>query len=217
VPFDFLKRGKAEPASGAMSAGPAGAVRPTGGVAFDGLTEDWRLVGSMQISGRLSDVLNRRETIAIADVSWAPIDGSEPLTPVPGLQSIDPYDLIIVLAGEGSLPLFTDEERAARKVHKVCYEVALDLPPFRVIGTIYLHPGSDPERLLERATDMFVPVTEAAAFLGDDRIEGLNVDAILINRSYLRGVQQIDMRTGVAHSTLPGASMGGVDLDDRPG
>ncbi len=217
MPFDFLKRGKGQQAGGAASTGLAGAVHPSGGVAFDGLTEDWRLVGSMQISGRLSDVLNRRETIAIADVSWAPIDGSEPLTPVPGLQSIDPYDLIIVLAGEGSLPLFSDEERAARKVHKVRYEVALDLPPFRVVGTIYVHPGSDPERLLERATDMFVPVTEAAAFLGDNRIEGLNVDAILINRSYLRGVQQIDMRTGVAHQTLPGASMGGVDLDDRPG
>lgn len=214
MPFDFLKRGRAEPASPAVSAGPDGVV-PGGGVAFDGLTEDWRLVGSMQVSGRLSDVLNRRENIAITDVSWAPIDGSEPLTPVPGLQTVDPYDLIIVLAGEGSLPLLTDEERAARKVHKVRYDVALDLPPFRVIGTIYLHAGSQPDRLLERATEMFVPVTEAAAYLGDSRIQGDDVDAILINRSYLRGIEQVDRRTGVAHQTLPGASMGGKDPEDR--
>ena len=30
----------------------------------------------MQVSGRLSDALNKREPIAIDDVSWAPVDGS---------------------------------------------------------------------------------------------------------------------------------------------
>jgi len=216
MPFDFLKRGKEQPVGGSPSPSLAGPVRPSGGVAFDGLTEDWRLVGLMQISGRLSDVLNRREAIAIADVSWAPIDGSAPLTPVPGLQSVDPYDLIIVLAGDSTLPLLTDEERAARKVHKVRYDVALDLPPFRVTGTIYLHPGSDPDRLLERATEMFVPVTDAAAFLGDNRIEVAEVDAILINRSYLRGIRQIGTRTAAHVETIPGASLGGVPLPERP-
>jgi hypothetical protein len=215
MPFDFLKRGKAQPAPAAGSTGTAGAVRPTVGIAFDGLTEEWRLVGSVQISGRLSDILNRREAIPIADVSWAPIDGSEPLTPVPGLKSIDPYDLIMVLAVEGSLPPFTDDERAARKVHKISYDVALELPPFRVIGTIYVYPGSEPDRLLERATEMFVPVTEATAFLGDKRIEGLDVGTLLINRSYLRGLQQVDKRTGMAPQTLPGAPLGGVSWQDR--
>jgi hypothetical protein len=33
-------------------------------VAFEGLTEEWRLVGVMHLEGRLSDVLNRREPIA---------------------------------------------------------------------------------------------------------------------------------------------------------
>jgi hypothetical protein len=185
------------------------------GLAFDGLTEEWRLVGSVQISGRLSDILNRREAIPIADVSWAPIDGSEPLTPVPGLKSIDPYDLIIVVAAEGSLPPSTDEERVARKVHKISYDVALELPPFRVIGTIYVYPGSEPDRLLERATEMFVPVTDAAAFLGDKRIEIPDAGTILINRSYLRGLQQVDKRTGTPPQTLTGGSLGGVSWQDR--
>ncbi len=44
----------------------------------------------MEVSGRLSDALNRRDAISIRDVSWAPIDGSEPFSPVPGLRSIDP-------------------------------------------------------------------------------------------------------------------------------
>ena len=45
-------------------------------------------------------------------------------------------DLIMVTAGEDSLPPLTEGERAALKVHKVEYDVALELPPFRVIGTL---------------------------------------------------------------------------------
>lgn len=174
------------------------------------MTGERRLVGSMQISGRLSDILNRREAIPIADVAWAPIDGSGPLTPDPDLDSVDPYDLIIVLAGDGSLPPSTAEQRAAHKVHKVRYEVTLELPPFRVIGTIYVFPGAEPDRLLERATEMFVPVTEAAAFQGDRRIMGPDAEVILINLSYLRAVEQVDLRTGERHEPLPGAPLGGV-------
>ena len=85
----------------------------------------------------------------------------------PGLKSIDPYDLILVLAGEGSMPELTDAERAAHRVHKVSYDVALEAPPFRVVGTVFLHPGSEPDRLLDRATEMFVPVVDAVAMFGD--------------------------------------------------
>ena len=48
------------------------------GVAFTALTEDWRLHGGMQISGRLSDALNKREAIAITDVTWGPPDSDRP-------------------------------------------------------------------------------------------------------------------------------------------
>ena len=104
----------------------------------------------MHIDGRLSDALNRREAIAIADVSWAPVDGSGPFTPVPGLKSVDPYDLIVVLAGEGTLPPLSEAERAAHKIHKVPYDCVLEAPPFRITGTVYLFAGTEPERLLDR-------------------------------------------------------------------
>jgi hypothetical protein len=210
VPFDFLKRKRAPDASAAaVPAGPAVA-----GVAFDGLTEDWRLVGRMLVDGRVSDALNKREPIAIVDVRWAPIDGSEPLGPAPGLQSVDPYDLIIVLAGDDSLPE-TSDERAAHRVHKVSYEVALEVPPYRVAGTVYLYPGSEPDSLLSRATDMFVPVADAQATIEGRPIGDGGRGAILVNRQYLRGVEQIDARTGERHTKLPGASMGGVNWTDR--
>jgi hypothetical protein len=215
VPFDFLKR-KKDNGAGKPAVGQPAAGRPRSGrgVPFDGLTEEWRIVGNMEVSGRLSDALNKRESITISDVQWAPIDGSEPLAPAPGLKAVDPYDLIIVLASETSLPPLNDEERTAHRVHKVSYDVALEVPPFRVIGTVYLHPGSEPERLLDRATEMFVPVVEATAYL-DGNAVAPEMDAILVNRFYLRGIEQVDRRTGERHQKLPGAPLGGVSWQDR--
>ena len=128
---------------------------------------------------------------------------------------MDPYDLILVTAGEDSLPPLTEAERAALKVHKVAYDVALEVPPFRVIGTVYLHPGSEPDRLLERSTEMFVPVAEATARLGDVEVTDPEVEVILVNRFYLRGVTQVDKRTGEPHQKLPGSPLGGTSWQDR--
>jgi hypothetical protein len=195
VPFDFLRRKKDAPPGDARTGTPDAhppAVPSGRGVAFDGLTEEWRLVGRMEIEGRLSDALNRREAIPLADVSWAPIDGSDGFTEVPGLKSVDPYDLIMVLAGEESQPPLTEAERIAHKVHKVAYDVSLEAPPFRIEGTVYLFPGSDPERLLERANEMFLPVVDAAAYLGSQQLSQPGIGAILVNRFYLRGVTQLE-------------------------
>ena len=212
MPFDFLRR-KKEPAASTVPLVPG--VGEQDGIPFDGLTEDWRLVGRMLVAGRLSDALNKRVPIAIVGVSWAPIDGSEPLMPAPGLQSVDPYDLVIVLAGDESLPDMNDDERTAHRIHKVSYEVALEVPPFRVVGTVLLHPGSEPESLLQRSSDMFVPVVDATATMGDAPVKAPDGAAILVNRQYLRGVEQVDARTGERHAKLPGNSMGGVNWSDR--
>ncbi len=217
MPLNFLRRKKGD-ADGAGSGGrgAAGSARlPRTGVAFDGVTEEWRLVGRMSVEGRLSDALNKRESIEIHDVQWAPIDGSSPLVGAPGLRTIDPYDLILVLAGEGSMPELTDTERAAHRVHKVSYDVALEAPPFRIVGTVYLHPGSEPDRLLDPATEMFVTVVDAVAMLGEQRVGDPDVDTVLVNRFYLRGVEQVDKRTGLKAQKLPGRPLGGTTWQDR--
>jgi hypothetical protein len=215
VPLNFLRRKKPEGAQGAAPAPSAAPRAVRTGVAFHGITEEWRLVGRMNVEGRLSDALNKRESIAIHDVQWAPIDGSAPLVDAPGLKSVDPYDLILVLAGEGSMPELTDSERAAHRVHKVSYDVALEAPPFRVIGTVFLHPGSEPDRLLDRSTEMFVPVVDAVAMYGEDRVGDPDVDTVLVNRFYLRGVEQVDKRTGMKAQKLPGRPLGGTTWQDR--
>ena len=214
MPFGFLRR-KPEPKAAGPRPAPERPRLGGRGVPFDGLTEEWRLQGRMQIDGRLSDALNKRESIEISDVSWAPVDGSTEFSPVPGLRSVDPYDLIIVLAGETTQPPLTEAERAAHKVHKIAYDVALELPPFRVIGTVFLYPGSEPDRLLDRSTEMFVPVTDAVTILDKKEIGDPDVDTVLVNRFYLRGVTQIDKRTRARVQPLPGSPLGGVSWTDK--
>ena len=219
MPFDFMRRRKEPPADAAPDAAPsqgqAQGPGPGHGVRFDGMTEDWRLVGRMIIEGRLSDALNKRDPIALSDVEWAPMDGSEPLTPAPGLKSVDPYDLVLVIAGEDSLPAMSESERGAHKVHKVSYEVGLELPPYRVIGVVQLYPGYEPTRLLDRSNEMFVAVINATATLSGKAMGTPGTDVILVNRAYLRGVEQIDARTGERYEKLPGGSLGGAQWSDR--
>jgi len=78
-----------------------------------------------------------------------------------------------------------------------------------VIGTVYLFPGSEPERLLDRSTELFVPVTDAVALLGNHPLNDLDVDVVLVNRSYLRRVEQIDRRTVEATRALLGGPQAG--------
>jgi hypothetical protein len=211
VPFKLFGRGRGGEDEGRPS--PVTPPLPPG-IPFDALTDEWRLTGIMEVKGRLSDALNRREAIHLAAVSWAPVDGDGPLEPAPGLQSVDPYDLIVVLGGVDSQPPLDEKQREAYKLHKVAYDVALDCPPFRVVGTIHLFPGTDPARLLDRQTELFVPVTEAFTFIGGRRV-GEESEVALVNRSYLQGVEQIDRRTFEAVTPLPGRPLGGTSYGNR--
>ena len=215
MPFDFLRRRKDAAGDPAPEKAPASRADPGHEVLFEGLTEDWRLVGRMLVEGRLSDVLNKRESIPLADVLWAPMDGSEPLAAAPGLKSVDPYDLVLVFAGDDSLPEMSEDERSAHKVHKVSYEVGLEVPPYRVIGTVQLYPGYEPARLLDRSNELFVALTGARATLAGQPASPTGAGVILVNRAYIRGVEQIDALTGERYETLPGGSMGGAQWSDK--
>jgi hypothetical protein len=216
VPFDFLKRKKPAQDGDASTTAAAATSAPDGsGFPFEGMTEDWRLVGRMAIEGRLSDVLNQREPIPIDDVTWAPAGSSDPLAPAPGLRSIDPYDLVIVLAGNETQPDRTADQSSAHRVHKVSYEVALEAPPYRVTGTVFLDPGSEPDTLLQRSAEMFVAIVDATATIGGRQVGSGSYPTILVNRQYLRGVEQVDLRTGERHVKLPGQSLGGTNWSDR--
>jgi hypothetical protein len=125
-------------------------------------------------------------------------------SPTRRAPSVDPYDLILVLAGEGSMPELTDEERSAHRVHKVSYDVALEAePPFRIVGTVYLHPGTEPDRLLDRGDGDVRAVVRRPGLVRRGAGGDPDVDTVLVNRFYLRGVEQIDKRTGRRRRSFP--------------
>lgn len=202
MPFGFGRKKETDNISEPPPAA-AGARGPSRTVAFHGFTEDWRLEGEMELAGRLLDILNQREAIPVVNVRWAPVDGSAQLEPAPGIKSMDPYDLIVVIAGSNTLVAQTEEERSAHRIHKVSFDVALDAPPFRVVGTIQVHPGAAPESLLERGTQMFAAVTGPTVHFADVQLDLGGADAVLVNRIYLRDVVQVDKSTGRPFPPLP--------------
>jgi hypothetical protein len=214
MPFGFGRKKDAQPEAVNVAAvvdrhGPRE-------VRFHGLTEEWRLQGTMTISGRLLDTLNQREAVALSDVVWAPLEGNAPFEPAPGIRTVDPYDLIVVIAGPETLPSTDEDQRSAHRIHKITFDVALNAPPLRVVGTVQLHPGSEPDGLLERSTQMFVAVTRPSVTLAGQPIDiGEDADAALVNRFYLRGVEQVDIATGERHQRLPGTPLGGTNWRER--
>lgn len=185
-------------------------------IRFYGLTEEWRLRGVMTIAGRLLDTLNKREAVDLSDVVWAPLAAGGPFVPAPGIRAVDPYDLVVVIAGPDTLTSQEEDDRSAHRVHKITFDVALLAPPLRVVGTVALHPGSEPDGLLERSSQMFVAVTNPSIWLADTEIDlGETADAVLVNRFYLRGVEQVDLATREKHVRLPGIPLGGTNWRER--
>jgi hypothetical protein len=45
---------------------------------------------------------------------------------------------------------------------------------------------------MDRSSDLFFPVTNAIVLGADARLGDGEVDVVLVNRSYLRGVKQVD-------------------------
>ena len=216
MPFDFLRRKPSTPPTAARPSSAAEARAAEAIVPFDGLTEEWRLRGRMATKGRLSDALNRRAETPITDVSWAPVDGSADFQPVPGLKSVDPYDLILVLATADTTPEMTDEEKAAHKVHKLPFDVAIEAPPYRIVGTVFLRPGTDPSQLMDRSTEMFVPVVGGAVTRDGEPVPtDAALHSVLVNRFYIRGIEQVDLTTGERPVKLPGRPLGGTTWQER--
>ena len=85
MPFDFLKRKKAE--APRRSRPPTPVAAPTArGIPFVGLTEEWRLAGGWTHGPPLRRAQQAR-AVPIAEVRWAPVDGSAPLDEAPGLRA----------------------------------------------------------------------------------------------------------------------------------
>ena len=90
MPFDFLKRKKGRRRAGRVADPAAASASPRvtadRGSPFDGLTEEWRLVGGMEVDGRLSDALNRARADHDRTTSVGARSTARRARPAPGLR-----------------------------------------------------------------------------------------------------------------------------------
>ena len=184
MPFDLFghrERVAPVPVTGTEPASPAVA-------AFQAFTEDLRIVGTVQVDGRLSDALNRRTPLPVFAVRRGPIGAPEALDDAPDVHELDPYDLVVVAAGPDSQPPATAERRAALRMRKTRYDVCCELEGGLVYGTVHVHPGTSPGDLVGHRPELFVPVTGADVRVGGSSVDDAALDVAFVNRAYLRAV-----------------------------
>lgn len=156
---------------------------------FVALTEDSRIDATLAQGGvKLPDALERRAAINVNNVQQGPNDLSAPLAPAPGVKSVDPCDISIVMPAEDGEPLVSEADRDAWAKFRVAYDVTLETTPFRVSGVLLLLPSQDPLSLTERGTELFLPVFAPVVQMGAVTIKDTPGDAILVNRSHMRKV-----------------------------
>jgi hypothetical protein len=156
---------------------------------FIALTEDGRIDAMLAQGGvKLADALEKRAAISVNNAHQGPNDLSAPLVPAPGVKSVDPYDISIVMPAEDGEPVVSDADRNAWAKFRVAYDVTLEATPFKVSGVLLLLPSQDPFSLTERGTELFLPVFAPVVQMGAVTIKDTPRDAILVNRSHMRKV-----------------------------
>ena len=161
---------------------------------FVALTEDGRVDAMLQGSVKIADALEKRAPISVNNAQQGPNDLSRPLAPAPGVKSVDPYDISIVMPAEDGEPVVSDADREAWSRFRVAYDVTLEATPFRVSGVLLLLPSQDPLSLTERGTELFLPVFSPVVQVGAATIRDTPRDAILVNRSHMRKVSATKRR-----------------------
>ena len=205
MPFElFRHRDRAAPTPGGGGAPGTGApsVAP-----FRAFTEDRRIVGRVQVEGRLSDALNRRVPLPVFAVSTAPIATRDRLDETPDLRELDPYELVVVASGPDSQSPMTSDQRAAMRTRRDRYAVCIELTGASVCGVVHLHPGTDPSEIAGHRPELFVPVTDAVVRVGSV-VEDPSLDVAFVNRAYVQSVVAIDQ--AAAAGPTPGEHLSGA-------
>ncbi len=161
---------------------------------FVALTEDGRIDAMLQGGVKVADALEKRAAISVNNAQRGPNDLSAPLAPAPGVKSVDPYDIAIVMPAQDGEPVVSDADRDAWSKFRVAYDVTLEATPFRVSGVLLLLPSQDPLSLTERGTELFLPVFAPVVQVDAATIKDTPRDAILVNRSHMRKVNTTKRR-----------------------
>lgn len=157
---------------------------------FRAWTESLFITGSAYGDDRLSDILNRREPMRVANASVVPIGAPRAAMYSQTELLLDPFDFDIVLGQ--AMDSASADMRAARRIHKVRYPVLIDCHTFEVRGTIHLFPGNEPEFAVQRTGPLFLAVTSPVVRRERRVVSDPMTDVALVNRYAVSRIRQID-------------------------
>ena len=159
---------------------------------FVALTEDGRIDAMLNQGGKLADILEKRTAISLKEAQQGPNDGTT-LSPA-ALKTLDPYDVTVAMPAADGEPAVSDADKDAWSRFRVSYEVTLEAPPFRIMGMLLLLPSQDPTSLLERGTELFLPVLNPTVQFNGLALKDVPRDSVLVNRSHIRRVANSQRR-----------------------
>lgn len=105
------------------------------------------LAGTADVGPVIAEGADLRDPFTVAGASWYPLDG-EPPTQRP-VAAVLPDDLLIVVTPAPEL-----------FVHLTHYPIAVEVGPYRVLGSLATHPGFDPEKSISRPGGSFIPLSD---------------------------------------------------------
>jgi hypothetical protein len=105
------------------------------------------LTGTADVTSVTIEGASILDPFTVAGTTWYPLDGGPPTQrPVTAVQ---PDDLLVVVTPAPDL-----------FVHLTRYPIAVELGPYRVLGSLATHPGFDPEKSISRPGGTFVPLSD---------------------------------------------------------
>lgn len=126
---------------------------------------------------RMTDLLNEGDHafILLEDVEMEDIVGSGPTVRASHAQ----VNLEAVLFVLSSSPVQASPDFHVRKSQEMAY---ISLPPYVIVGRVHLHPGEGLRDGLDMLVGRFIPVTDAAYWSIERRVERTTAEMLAVNR-----------------------------------
>lgn len=144
------------------------------------------LVGMDLSQDRLTDLVNRQDSLPVVLLDEQPEDPSKPIEMRPGQQwtQLSIADALLILAP----PQTTDP---LRRLHRPRQRVEVVIGPFIVSGMVHVPPGAQAAGFLMRQNLRCAPITRAA--VRDSGLTGFEqrADVVLVNMRFVETIRDL--------------------------
>lgn len=152
-------------------------------------TAEQRLTVGMDLSrGRLTDLLNRDDSVRVAMLEMVPEDPSQPIEARPDSRWVD-------FAVEEALLVFPPPQltNPLRRLHRPRQPIEIVIGPFQVSGSAHIPPGAQAAAFLLRQGTRFTPITRAA--VRDIQLSGFEqrAEVLLVNLRRIETVRDVGL------------------------